>query len=54
MILNPQLLIEVSKCIIVELLSIVRNKDFKDSKATNDALPDKALDVLLSDYGQGF
>ena len=47
MVLDPKLLAEISKCVIVELLSVVRDEDRRDSKAANDAFPDKALDFLL-------
>ena len=39
MILDPQLLVEIFECIIVELLSIVRDDDPGDSEAANDTLP---------------
>ena len=47
----PNLLAEISECIIVELLAIVKDEDSGDSKATNDTFLDKALDVLLCDSG---
>ena len=40
--------------IIVELLSIVKDEDPRDSKAENDTFPDKALDIFLRDSGQWF
>jgi len=49
--LIPNLLAEISECIIVELLAIVRDEDSRDSKAANDTFLDKALDVLLRDSG---
>ena len=48
------MLAEVSECVVVELLSIVKDKDSRNSEVTNDVLPYKALDVLFSDRGQGF
>ena len=51
MFLDPQLLAEVSKCVIIKLLSIVRDEDPRDSKVANDAFLDKALDVLLCNSG---
>ena len=54
MILDPQLLAEIFVCIIVELLSIVRDDDPRDSEAANDSFPDEVLDILLYDSGQWF
>ena len=54
MVFDSQLLEEVLECIVVELLPIIRDKDFGDSEAANDAFPNEASDVFLSDYGQGF
>ena len=54
MVFDPQLLAEVFECVVIKLLSIFRDKDFKDSEATNDDLPHEALNVLLNDCGQGF
>jgi len=51
MILDPQLLAKISKCIIVELLSIVRDKNPRDSKAANDAFLEKAPKIILHDSG---
>ena len=53
MVFNSQLLVEVPKCVVFELLSIIRGEDPGDSEATNDAFPNEALDVFLSDSGQG-
>ena len=50
-VLNPQLLAKISKFVIVELLSIVRDEDPGDSEVTNDAFLDKVPDVLLRDNG---
>ena len=47
----PNLLAEISECIIVELLAIVRDEDSGDSKAANDTFLGKALDVLFRDSG---
>jgi len=53
-VLDPQLLAEIPKCITVELLSIIRDEDPRDSKAANDAFPDEALDIFSCDNGQWF
>ena len=47
-------LAKVLECVIVELLSIVRDKDHGDSEATNDAFPDETSEILLHDSGQWF
>ena len=44
----------VLECVIVKLLSVVRDKDLWDSKKKNDAFPDKASDIFLHDSGQWF
>jgi len=54
MVLDPQLLAEIFECVIVELLSIVRDEDPRDFEATNDASPDEATDILFCDSGQWF
>lgn len=41
MVFDSQLLVEISECIVVKLLSINRDEDSRDSEATNDVLPDK-------------
>ena len=51
MVFDSQLLVEISECIVVKLLSINRDEDSRDSEATNDVLPDKVLDFFLSDNG---
>ena len=51
MILGPQLFAKISKCVIIKLLSIVRDEDPRDSEVANDAFLDKALDVLLCNSG---
>lgn len=51
MVFYSQLLVEISECIVVKLLSINRDEDSRDSEATNDVLPDKVLDFFLSDNG---
>ena len=54
MILDPQLLAKIFDCVIVELLSIVRDEDPGDFKVTNDALLDEVLDIFFCDNGQWF
>jgi len=53
-VFDPQLLVEVSECDIVKLLSIVRDKNPRDLKVANHAFLDKVSDILLSDGSQGF
>ena len=53
MVFNSQLLAEVPECVVVELLSIIREEDPGDFEATNDAFPDEVSDVFLGDSGQG-
>ena len=50
----PQLITKVSKCIIVELFSIVRDKDPRDPKPTYDTFLEEAMDILLRDGCQWF
>lgn len=54
MIFDPLLLAEVSECVVVELFSIVEDEDSQDAEVANNALPDEASNILLSDSGQGF
>ena len=54
MVLDSQLLAEIFKCFVIKLLSTIKDKDFRDPKATDNAFPDKASDVLLGDGVQGF
>ena len=54
MVFDYQLLAEVFECVVVELFPIVRDEDSRDTEAANDVFPDEALDILLSDSGQGF
>ena len=53
MVFNSQLLAKVPECVIVELLSNIRDEDPGDFKATNDAFPDEVLDVFLNDSSRG-
>ena len=53
-VFDPQLLVEVFKCDVVKLLSIVRDKNPRDLKVANHAFPNKVLDILLGDGSQGF
>ena len=54
MVLDPQLLAEIFECVIVKLLSIVRDEDLGDFEAANDAFPNEALNIFLYDSGQWF
>lgn len=54
MFFDPQLLAKVPKCIIIELLPIIKDKESWDAEAVNDAFPHEASDILLSDSGQRF
>ena len=47
MILDPQLLAKIFECVIVELLSIVRDEDPGDFKVANDAHLDEVLDIFF-------
>ena len=40
MVFYSQLIAKVFKCIVVKLFAIVRDKDPRDPKLANDALPD--------------
>ena len=40
---------EVLECVVAKLLSIVENKNSRDSETANDAFLDEALDILLKD-----
>ena len=54
MVFDPQLLVEVSKCIVVKLFAIVRDKDSRDTEAPDDAFPNEASNILLRNGGLGF
>ena len=45
---------EISECVIVELLFVVRDEDPGDSEEVNDAFSNKSLDILFHDSGQWF
>ena len=45
---------KIFECVIVELLSIVKDDDPRDSEVVNDTLPDKASEIFLCDSGQWF
>ena len=53
-VLDPQLLAKISECFIIKLLSTIKDKDFRDPKATDNAFPDEASYVLLGDRVQRF
>ena len=48
-VLYPQLLAKVSKHVIIELLSIVRDEDPKNSELKDDALPEEVTNIFLRD-----
>ena len=45
---------KIPECFIVKLLSIVKDKDPRDSKTANDTFPDEVSDIFLRDSGQWF
>ena len=45
-------MVEVSERVIIELLSIVRDKDSRDSEPVNNTSPNEVSDILLCDGGQ--
>ena len=51
MILNPQLRAEVSECVVVELLTVIRDQYSGYPVLVYDIPPDKTSDVLLRDGG---
>lgn len=53
-VLDPQLLTEISEYIVVELLSIIRDEDPGDFEAAHDAFPNEAPNILFYDSGQRF
>ena len=53
-VLDLQLLTEISERIIIKLLSIIKGKDSKDAEVANNVFPDKASDILLYDSGPRF
>ena len=50
-VLNPQLLAEISEYNIVKLFSIVKDEDLGDFEAANDAFPDETSNIFLCDGG---
>ena len=54
MVFDSQLIAKVSKCIIVELFTIVRDEDPRDPKSVDDALLEEATNILLHDDCQWF
>ena len=53
-VFDPQLLAKVHECVVIELLSIIRDKDSRNAKVANDVFPDKTSNILSSDSGQEF
>ena len=54
MILDPQLLAEISECVVIELFSIIRDEDYRDAKSTNDIFLDETVNISPRDGSQGF
>ena len=53
-VLDSQLLAEVSEGVVVKLLAIVGDEDPGNSKAANDVLPNEVSDIFLCDSSQRF
>ena len=45
---------EITECIIVELLSIVKHEDSRDSETADDVFLEEASNIFLCDSGQWF
>ena len=54
MILDPQLLAEIFKRVVIELFSIIRDEDSRDAKATNHIFLDETINIPPRDGSQGF
>ena len=54
MILDPQLLAEIFKHVVIELFSIIRDEDSRDAKATNHIFLDETINIPPRDGSQGF
>ena len=54
MVFDSQLLVEIPECVVVKLLSIIRDKHSRDSEVANVAFPDEVSDIFLSDSSLGF
>ena len=54
MILDPQLLAEVSKRVVIEFLSIIKDEDSRDTKAANDTFPNETVNIPPRDGSQEF
>ena len=46
MVFDSQLLVEIPKCVVMEMFSIIIDEDSKDSKAANDAFLDEVSNVF--------
>ena len=46
MVFDSQLLAEIPECVVVELFSIIKDEDTKDSKAANNAFLDEVSNVF--------
>ena len=49
MVLYSQLLAKVSERVVIELLSIIRDEDLRNSKSIKDAFLNEATDIFLHD-----
>ena len=54
MVLDPQLRAKIPKCIIVELLSVVKDEHSRYPVPANNISPNKTSNVLLRDSGWSF
>ena len=48
------MLVEIHECVVIKLLSIVRDEDPGDSEVADDAFPNEAPNIFLCDSGQWF
>ena len=51
MVLDPKLRAEIPECIVVELLSVVKDKHSRYPVLANNVSPNKTSNVLLRDSG---
>ena len=49
MILDPQLLVEISECVIIKLFSNIRDEDYRDAEAANDIVLDETANISPRD-----
>ena len=53
-VLDSQIVAEIFKFGVIELSSIIRDDNPRNSELVNNVLPDKALDFCLCDPSKGF